>query len=201
MQVCHLFYRNCLALGFSDLLAASVTVKSRKATAAAISSIHNSVKHAESGQNSVMKKLCCSRSLAAHLLLSAAPSTLQLEEISYVTDATIQPGVSLEDVSSRLTDPVIDWLHIVFFHLLSSNNDNVQRMFLVLKPRSLTESVWAPDNENSCNEAASQPLDCFYYENNEAFQNTNRAVLTHEQVSYCHHLCQQTLRLEIKQIA
>lgn len=162
-------------------------MKSRKATAAVISSIHNSLRHAEPGQNNGIKKFCCSRSLAAHLLLSAAPSTLQLEEISSVTDATIQPGVSLEDVSSRPVDPVIDWLHIIFFHLLSSNDNNVQRMFLVLKPRSLTESVWAPDNENNCNEATCQPLDCFYYDNNEVFKNTERAVLTHEQVSHCHH--------------
>jgi hypothetical protein len=180
-----------LSVGFSDLLAASVTVKSRNATAAVISSIHNGLKQMESKlnheQNDGMKKLCCSRSLAAHLLLSAAPSTQQLQELTSVSVATSQPNAT--DLSKSPSDPVIDWLHILFFHLLSSKDNNVQRMFLVLKPRSITESVWAPISDDSNDGVTSLPIDCYYYDNNEIFRNAEQAVLTHEQVSYCHHHC------------
>jgi hypothetical protein len=177
-----------LSVGFSDLLAASVTVKSRNATAAVISSIHNSLKQMESKlnheQNDGMKKLCCSRSLAAHLLLSAAPSTQQLHQPSPVTDTTSQPNDSTTDLSKSPSDPVIDWLHILFFHLLSSKDNNVQRMFLVVKPRSIAESVWAPISDDSNDGVTAQSIDCYYYDNNEIFRNAEQAVLTHEQVSY-----------------
>lgn len=170
-----------------------MTVKSRNATAAVISAIHNSLKQMESTlnheQNDGMKKLCCSRSLAAHLLLSAAPSTQQLQELTSVSNTTSQPNDSTTDLSKSLTDPVIDWLHILFFHLLSSKDDSVQRMFLVLRPRSITESVWAPISDDSNDGLTYQPIDCYYYDNNKVFRNAEQAVLTHEQVSYCHHHC------------
>lgn len=168
-----------------------MAVKSRHATAAVISSVHNSLKQMESKlnheQNDGMKKLCCSRSLAAHLLLSAAPSTQQLQELTSVTDATSKPNNSITDLSKSATDPVVDWLHILFFHLLSSKDNNVQRMFLVLRPRSITESVWASIIDDSNEGVTSQPIDCYYYDNSKIFRNAEQAVLTHEQVSYRHH--------------
>ena len=171
-----------------------MTVKSQNATAAVISSIHNSLKQTqyvlEYGQHGNMYKLCRFRSLSAHLLLAAAPSTLKLQETSRVTDATIQPHDVLPDSPTCPADPVIDWLHILFFHLLSSKDDNVQRMFLVLKPRSITESVWDPVSDEDCDGATTQLIDCFYYESNKAYRNMEEAVLTHEQVSYRRHFCQ-----------
>ena len=97
------------------------------------------------------------------------------------------PSASSNAKSAVAQDPVLEWLHILFYHLLKSRGSSLNRMFLTLKPRAYGDSVWdfdiaalegsIPQGESEMTGAASVS------EGGEAAGvDTARAVLTHEQV-------------------
>lgn len=128
------------------MLAATSTVRSRRATAAVISTVYNSIKQIEhaccTGSGNVgISQLCSSRGLSSQLLLVATPTMLQVKDGN---SGHFSASSSSNSATTQLqaTDPVLEWLHILFFYLLKSRSSNLYRMFLTLRPRAQGESVW-----------------------------------------------------------
>ena len=170
--------------------------------AAVISTIYNSVKHMESSgdistENDAILQLCSARGLCAQLLLAAAPTTSKLLETSTTSSSSSNRNSSSlqshsESSDSRIklapADPVLEWLHILFFYLLKSKNSSLLRMFQTLKPRDPGENVW--DFKLNKSKGADNLAEDFKWMSSVADTNSdsNRMVLTHEQVSP-HSLC------------
>lgn len=165
--------------------------------AAVISTIYNSIKRIEAESKSLsategLPQLCSSRGLASQLLLAAAPTTLKLQ----VTEPSNNSSSSSTDSPPPPpSDPVLEWLHILFFHILKSKNNSLLRMFLTLKPRAVGESVWdfditALDSlsnvvSDGAEIGAERALNERALNKGEEGGTLDRAVLTHEQVSSC----------------
>jgi hypothetical protein len=187
--------------GFCDVMASASTLKSRRAMAAVISTIYNSVKHTESvggaaTENIALLQLCSARGLCAQLLLAAAPTTHKLLETSTASSSSSSSSSSSGSSSNRLqskssdtqntpapSDPVLEWLHILFFHILKSDRNSLLRMFLTLKPRAPGENVWDFKVDASIGESSSSKDFNWVSSGDDSMTDVNRPVLTHEQVS------------------
>lgn len=166
--------------------------------AAVISTIYNSVKHTESvggtaTENIALLQLCSARGLCAQLLLAAAPTTHKLLETSTASSSSSSSSGSssnrLQSKSSDTqntpapSDPVLEWLHILFFHILKSDRNSLLRMFLTLKPRAPGENVWDFKVDTSIGESSLSKDFNWTSSGDDSMTDVNRPVLTHEQVS------------------
>lgn len=165
--------------------------------AAVISAIYNTVKHTESvdgaeTENNTLLQLCSSRGLCAQLLLAAAPTTQKLLETATTASSSsssctssnrLQPNSSDTHNSPAPSDPVLEWLHILFFHILKSNRNSLLRMFQTLKPRAPGENVWDFKMDDSIGENDLTKGFIWSSSGNETMVDVDRPVLTHEQVS------------------
>ena len=98
-------------------------------------------------------------------------------------------SASLNEKSAASQDPVLEWLQILFYHLLKSRGSSLNRMFLTLKPRASGDSVWdfditalegsIPLGESELTGAASVSEE---RKGETVGVDPARAVLTHEQV-------------------
>ena len=189
-------------LGFRDAFAAASTTNNRIAMAAVISSIYNSIKriNGEEGVHS----LCSSRGLASQLLLSISPSTKNATSAGTYASSSSSPSPPTPNATDAATtnsttttttavgtattttaatvkskdnsnDPVLEWLHILFFHLLQTSSNRLLQLFKTLQPRAVGESVW-DFKTDSCED------NLFFEEKLSEMELNDRAVLTHEQV-------------------
>ena len=74
-------------------------------------------------------------------------------------------------------DPVLEWLHILFFYLLQTSSNRLLQLFKTLQPRAVGESVWDFKTDSSSDN------NLFFEEKLNEMELNDRAVLTHEQVS------------------
>ena len=88
------------------------------------------------------------------------------------SSTTTATAVNKKDNSN---DPVLEWLHILFFHLLQSDSNRLLQLFKTLQPRAVGESVWDFKTDSSDN-------NLFFEEKLSEMELNDRAVLTHEQV-------------------
>lgn len=145
-------------------------------------------------ENFGLLRLCSSRGLSAQLLLSAAPTTNNIGNSvpivpiaaaatdggggtapsSSFSSSSISPVSNTPDSSN---DPVLEWLHILFFHLIKNEKDSLLKMFTTLQPRALGESVW--DFDVTKDNGSDEKMNPFIEETIEIGE---IAILTHEQI-------------------
>ena len=201
--------------GFRDALAAAATVRSRKCMAAVISAIHNSVRQIQLERGTAL--LCSSRGLASQLLLSAAPPANINDNLSTLTTTYSSHSSSISSsndvkschpaTSSQLSaspdhfaktpsaaeetnDPVIEWLHILYFNILTCKKNCLLNMFSTLKPRAVGENVWDFDTKTDIGNKSYDHFDIFGESDEINKMIVDQAVLTHEQVrENCQCIC------------
>jgi hypothetical protein len=175
-------------------MASASTLKSRKAMAAVISTLYNTVKHTEAEgeaatENNALLQLCSARGLCSQILLAAAPTTRKLFQTSTASSSSSSSGGNRSQSNSSdiqnspaPSDPVLEWLHILFFHILKSSKNSLLRMFLTLKPRAPGEIVWDFKVDNSKGEKSLTEGIIWTSSVDDSVTGVNRPVLTHEQV-------------------
>ena len=125
---------------------------------------------------------------------SAAVSTAAISNTSHSSSSS-PPSASPSSSSTSTAaaavgcppnDPVLEWLHILFFYLLKHEKASLMKMFITLQPRAVGENVWDFD-VNDINEGNSgEGVNSFVEpeENGINAELEERAVLTHEQVMF-----------------
>ena len=178
-------------------------MRSRKCTAAVISAIHNSIRQIQFEKGTAL--LCSSRGLASQLLLSAAPTantnvdiiastTTYSSHSSSANDIkSCHPATSFHPASHALptitapaavtgNDPVLEWLHILFFNTLKCKKNCLLKMFSTLKPRGVGENLWDFDTKVNYGDKSDDKFDIFGGSGEIITTIADQAVLTHEQV-------------------
>jgi hypothetical protein len=162
--------------------------------AAVISTLYNTLKHTGAAgeaatENNALLQLCSARGLCSQLLLAAAPTTQKLLQTSTASSGSSSSGGNRSQSNSSdiqnspaPSDPVLEWLHILFFHILKSNKNSLLRMFLTLKPRAPGENVWDFKEDNSKGEKSLMEDTVWTNSDDDSVTGVNRPVLTHEQV-------------------
>ena len=183
--------------------------------AAIISAIHNSIRQIQLERGTAL--LCSSRGLASQLLLSAAPPANANNNVSTSTTTysshsssisssndikSCHPATSSQisaspDHSNKTTsaaeesnDPVIEWLHILYFNILTCKKNCLLNMFSTLKPRAVGENVWDFDTKIDIENKSYDQFDIFGESDEIDKMIPDQAVLTHEQVrENCQFIC------------
>ena len=119
-----------------------------------------------------------SSSSSADGITSATTQSLSCPALTPVTDA---PTTIATKASN---DPVLEWLHILFFHILKCRNNSLLKIFLTLKPRGIGENVWDFDEKvgKDFTENNHNSFDIFKKPDEDEADDFERSIITYEQV-------------------